>query len=59
MNRKNKLRYALGIFAGILLIAHLLDIDYENFTWKNLLGPLSMVLLLLSMFLSIEKSDEN
>ncbi len=56
MEAKNKVRLGLAAIAGVLLVFMVLAIDFEKFEWKDLLGPLAMVLLVLAMILSIRQS---
>ncbi|GMN09911.1 hypothetical protein MTsPCn9_19540 [Croceitalea sp. MTPC9] len=55
MDTKNKLRWILIILAAILIVVQLFNTDFEHFEWVNLLGPLSMLLVILSMIISINQ----
>ena len=59
MFTSNKFRYGLIGLAVILIIVHLMEIDYENFNWKDLLLPVSMFFLILSMILSLNQSNKD
>ena len=62
MNR-NKFRYILIILFAILLIVELFIYDYQSgFHWRNGLGLLTPVLMIVAMWLSIKhvkKHGEN
>lgn len=59
MDTKNKLRYGLVIVAGILLVVNFIRMDFQNFDWVNLLGPISMLLVIIVMVLEIRNSKKN
>ncbi|WP_350286321.1 hypothetical protein [uncultured Croceitalea sp.] len=56
---KNRFRYGLTFIAAIVLIVHFLDMDYQNFSWKNLLGPASMAFLIAAMIIEIRNSNKD
>lgn len=58
MDKKNKLRYGLAIVVIILLILYFIRMDFQNFDWKNLLTPFSMLLVIIAMVLEIKKSKK-
>ncbi|MCK0179399.1 hypothetical protein MWU50_08865 [Flavobacteriaceae bacterium S0862] len=60
----NKFRYIMIVLFGILLILDFIyTVDYDKvFSWGNVLGPLSKVLMIVAMVLSIKhvnKRGEN
>ncbi len=59
MDTKNKLRWVLMILAAILIVVQLFNMNFEHFQWVNLLGPLSMLLVIISMVISINHSKKN
>lgn len=58
MDTKNKLRWVLMILAAILIVVQLFNMDFEHFQLLNLLGPLSMLLVIISMVISINHSKK-
>ncbi|WP_350293062.1 hypothetical protein [uncultured Croceitalea sp.] len=59
MDTKNKLRYGLAIVAGILLVLYFIRMDFQNFDWGDLLGPISMLLVIIAMILEIRNSKKS
>lgn len=59
MNGKNIVRVALAIIAAILGVIQILDVDFNDFDWKDLSGPISMCLLIIAMLVSIRESKKN
>ena len=59
MDKKNKLRYGLAIIAVILLVLYVIKIDFQNFDWGDLLGPFSMLLVIIAMVLEIRNSKKS
>lgn len=58
MNRI-KLAYVIMIVSIILMIAHLIVLDYSNFKILDLLSPLSNILLILAMYFTIKGIKKN
>jgi len=58
---KIKLAWVLIIVSSILFILHFVYLDYSTANWKSYFGPLSNVLLILAMIISIRdlKKSEN
>ena len=52
-SRRKKIAIILIAISVALLIMNLVILDYSNFDYKHLFGPLSNVLLILAMYLSI------
>ncbi|MDC9722139.1 MAG: hypothetical protein PSN34_05125 [Urechidicola sp.] len=50
---KIKLAWVLIIVSAILFILHFVFMDYIDANWKDYFGPLSNVLLILAMVISI------
>jgi len=59
MINKNRFRYILIVIAGILILVQILSIDFENFNWRNILGPIAMLLVIISMIISSKESKKN
>ncbi len=51
-------RYIVLILSLILLIVNLMIIDFEEFEWKDSFGPISNVLLMAAMIISIKHSKK-
>ena len=51
-------RYIVLILSLILLIVNLMIIDFEEFEWKDTFGPISNVLLMAAMIISIKHSKK-
>ncbi len=58
MNRI-KLAYVIMIVSIVLMIAHLIVLDYSNFKILDLLSPLSNILLILAMYFTIKGIKKN
>jgi hypothetical protein len=60
---RKKFRFRLIIFALVVLIAHIILIDYSDLGWSenagNYLGIVSMILLIISMYLSNRYEQKN
>lgn len=50
---RKKIAKVLIVISFVLLIINLVVIDYSNFDYKSLFGPLSNVLLILGMYLVV------
>lgn len=59
MGNKNKFRWVLAILAAVLFVLQLVRVDFEHFELTSLLGPISMVLLMIAMIVSIRHSNKN
>lgn len=59
MKTKNKLRYGLAIVAAILFAVYFIRMDFQNFDWPDLLGPISMLLVMIAMILEIRNSKKS
>ncbi|WP_298902068.1 hypothetical protein [uncultured Psychroserpens sp.] len=59
--RKKIIQFVLWM-SVVVMIAHFAIIDYSNFDYKDLLGPLSNVFIILGMYVTlrdINKKTEN
>ena len=50
---KIKLAWILIIVSIVLFILHFINMDYDDAIWKDYFGPLSNILLILAMIISI------
>jgi len=58
-NKRKKLAYILLVVSIIFMILNFATIDYSNFEYKKLLGPLTNIFLILSMYLVIRDINKN
>ncbi len=54
--RKRKFRNIVAILAGIMILTHLFEVNFENLAWEenksSYLGIISMLLLVIAMIFS-------
>lgn len=58
-SKRKKIALILLYMSLALLVANLYNLDYANFNYKDLFGPLSNVLLILAMYLTIHDVNKN
>lgn len=51
--KRKKIAIILLWISVVIMIVHLLTLDYSNFEYMDLLGPLSNILLILAMYFTI------
>lgn len=59
MDRRNKLRLAIATIAFFIMVFALIEINYEDFIWKDFLVPVAMALLILAQLLPIVMNKKN
>lgn len=59
MKNLSKFQKITLIFAIIVTISSILDIDFNQFIWKDLLIPIAMIFLSISIISSNKESKEN
>jgi hypothetical protein len=59
MNWRNKIRVVLIVIAAVLVLVRLLNFDFNEFEWKEIMSPLSLILIIIAMVFSIRDSKKN
>jgi hypothetical protein len=58
MNWRNKIRVVLIVIAAVLVLVRLLNFDFNEFEWKEIMSPLSLILIIIAMVFSIRDSKK-